>query len=105
MLQRIDQLTIEMHGVREEERFTAVVLKLKQFFYVANVHFNNFACQEGIAPFPAEVYEVLFVSKRLAVPGGSGQVGAPSALAASNIPAWSDCQSLADLPPRRPPVR
>jgi hypothetical protein len=105
VLERIDQLTIEMHGVREEERFTAVVLKLKQFFYVANVHFNNFACQEGIEPFPAEVYEVLFVSKRLGVPGGSGRVGAPAALAASNNPAWSDCQSLADLPPLRPPGR
>jgi len=104
VLQQIDQLTIEMHGVREETRFTDVVLKLKQFFYVANVHYNNFACQEGIAPFPAEVYEVLFVSKRLGVPGGSGKAGAPAALAASNNPGWSDCQSLADLPPIRPPA-
>jgi hypothetical protein len=102
VLQQVDQLTIEMHGVREQERFTAVVVKLKQFFYVANVHYNNFACQEGIAPFPAEVYEVLFVSKRVAVPGGSGKPGAPPALAASNNPGWSDCQFLADLPPLRP---
>ena len=73
VLQRIDQLTIELHGVREPERFIAVVMKLKKFFYVANIHFNNFACEEGIAPFPAEVYEVLFVSKRR---GRARRVGA-----------------------------
>ena len=101
VFQRIDQLTIELHGVREADRFTAVVMKLKQFFYVANVHFNNFACQEGIAPFPAEVYEVLFVSKRLGVPGGPGPGGAPGNLMAPNNPKWKDCQSLADLPPVR----
>ena len=77
------------------------MVKLKQFFYVANVHFNNFACQEGVAPFPAEVYEVLFVSKRLAVPGGSGPAGAPRSLMAPNNPKWKDCQTLADLPPVR----
>ena len=105
VLQRIDQLTIELHGVREPERFVAVVMKLKKFFYVASLHFNNFACAEGIAPFPAEVYEVLFVSKRLAVPGGSGPAGAPPGVTAPNITQWKDCQSLADLPPVRPPVR
>jgi hypothetical protein len=105
VLQRIDQLTVEMHGISEEERFTAVVVRLKQFFYVANVHYNNYTCQQGIAPFPANVYEVLFVSKRLGVPGGSGRPGAPAALAASNNPGLRDCQPLADLPPVRPPVR
>jgi hypothetical protein len=105
VLQRIDQLTIELHGVGEPERFAAVVAKLKQFFYVANLHFNNFACLEGIAPFPAEVYEVLFVSKSVGVPGGSGPAGAPRALMTPNIPQWKDCQSLADLPPVRPSVK
>lgn len=100
VLQRVDQLTIELHGVNEA-RFVAVVKKLKQFFYVANVHFNNFACLEGVAPFPAEVYEVLFVNKQIAELGGSGQPGAPRALMAPNIPQWKDCQSLADLPPVR----
>jgi len=103
VLQRIDQLTIEMHGVSEPERFIAVVSRLKQFFYVASLHMNNFACLMGVAPFPAEVYEALFVSKRLAVPGGSGPGGAPAALLTRNNPTWSDCQSLADLPPVHPP--
>jgi hypothetical protein len=99
LLLRIDQLTIELHGVSEPERFTAVLVKLKHFFHVANLHFNNYACQEGIAPFPSEVYEVLFVSKRLGVPGGSGPAGAPPNLMTRNNPKWKDCQSLADLPP------
>jgi hypothetical protein len=103
VLQQIDQLTIELHGVHEPDRFTAVVAKLKQFFYVANLHFNNFSCLEGIAPFPAEAYEVLFVNKRVGVPGGSGPAGAPAALMAPNNPEWKDCQTLADLPPIRPP--
>ena len=76
---RIDQLTIEMHmdQFQDFDRFNAVVEKLKRFFFVANLHYNNFACQEGIAPFPASVYEVLFVSKRLARLCGEGRGGAP----------------------------
>jgi hypothetical protein len=105
ILQHIDQLTIELHGVQEPERFMAAVVKLKRFFYVANLHFNNFSCLEGIAPFPAEVYEVLFVSKRVGVPGGPGPAGAPRSLMTPNAPKWKDCQSLADLPPVRPGFR
>jgi hypothetical protein len=94
VLQRIDQLTIELHGVHEQERFIAVVMKLKQFFYVANLHFNNYSCEKGIAPFPAWAYEVLFVSKRVGVPGGSVTAGAFPPLAAPNNPDLVDCQEL-----------
>jgi hypothetical protein len=94
VFQQIDQLTIELHGVAEPDRFAAVVKKLKQFFYVANLHYNNYACMEGVAPFPASVYEVLFVSKRIGVPGGSGPAGAPAALTAPNTTQWNDCQTL-----------
>jgi hypothetical protein len=104
VLQQIDQLTIELHGVHEPDRFTAVVAKLKRLFYVANLHFNNFSCLEGIAPFPAEAYEVLFVNKRVGVPGEPGPAGAPAALMAPNNPEWKDCQTVADLPPIRPSV-
>jgi hypothetical protein len=93
VLQRIDQLTIELHGVPDQERFIAVVVKLKRFFYVANLHFNNFSCQEGIAPFPAWAYEVLFVNKRVAVPGGSGRAGASPFIVAPNNPQSEDCQA------------
>ena len=91
VLQRIDQLTIELHGVRA--RFVDVVVRLKQFFYIANLHFNNFSCMKGIAPFPAEVYEVLFVSKRVGVPGGSGMAGASPFLTAPNNPQSEDCRA------------
>lgn len=94
VLRRIDQLTIEMHGVREEDRVLETVMKLKEFFYVANLHFNNFSCQADIPPFPAAAYEVLFVSKRIAVRGGSGPAGAPQALMTANNPGWKDCQTL-----------
>jgi hypothetical protein len=68
---------------------------------VANLHYNNFACQEGVAPFPANVYEVLFVSKRLARLAGEGRGGAPFGVIAQNNPMSKDCQTLADLPPVR----
>jgi len=44
---QIDQFVVEFHGVQEPERSTAVVEKLKRFFYVAYVHFNNFNCMGG----------------------------------------------------------
>ncbi len=100
LFDRIDQLTIELHmdTMKDYDKFTAVVEKLKRFFFVANLHFNNFACVEGIAPFPAAVYEVLFVNQRLARLGGEGRGGAPSSVIAKNHPELKDCQTLADLP-------
>jgi len=98
VLERIDQLAIELHGVVEPDRNLVVIRRLKQFFYVASLHFNNASCQENIAPFPAWAYEVLFVNKRIGIPGGSGPAGAPSSQLAANDPHRSDCQSTADLP-------
>jgi hypothetical protein len=93
VLQQIDQVAIELHLSGEEQRSIAAVMKLKQHFYVASLHFNNFSCQEGIAPFPADVCEILFVSKRVGVPGGSGRAGPPARLLAPNIAKWKDCQA------------
>ena len=101
VLQRIDQLTIELHGIGDAERIMAVVGKLKRVFYIANLHFNNFTCRGGIAPFPADVYEVLFVSRRIGQPAGSGRGGAPRRLIAPNNPGLNDCQSVANLLPDR----
>jgi len=105
VLDRIDQLAIELHGVDQPQRFLGVVRKLRRFFYVANVHFNNYSCAGGIAPFPAWAYEILFVSKHLGVLGGSGSAGAPPGLTTPNNPAWADCQSLPDTSPAPPPAR
>ncbi|MGH9175477.1 MAG: hypothetical protein ACRD1H_14020, partial [Vicinamibacterales bacterium] len=46
-LQRIDQLAIELHFFDKRD-FVKVVRRLKQFFHVAHLHFNNYACTEGI---------------------------------------------------------
>ena len=70
-------------------------MKLKKYFYVASLHFNNITCQEGIAPLPAHSYEVLFVSRRLGVPGGSGRGGPPAGLLTPNVVELKDCQAPA----------
>ena len=67
ILQRIDQLVVEFHGY-DEDRFLLAMWKLKEFFHVANLHWNNFACNGGTPPFPSWAYEILFVNKRLGVP-------------------------------------
>jgi len=102
-LDRIDQLAIELHGVQDPDQLAAVIRRLKQFFYVASLHFNNFACQDDVAPFPAWAYEALFVNKRIGMPGGSAPAGAPRTELAPNTPQWSDCQSVADLPQNKKP--
>jgi hypothetical protein len=93
VLQQIDQMAIELHSRGEDRRTLAAVMKLKQYFYVASLHFNNFSCQEDIAPLPADVYEVLFVNRRLGVPGGAGRAGPPARVLAPNVAEWKDCQA------------
>ena len=50
-LQQIDQMAIEFHFVNEE-RFVAVLKRLREFFHVAHLHYNNVSCSEGLDPFP-----------------------------------------------------
>ena len=85
-------MTIELHGVREPERFVAVVMKLKKFFYVASLHFNNYSCTTDMEPFPSWAYEALLVSKRLGVLDPSGKRPDLSAVNAPNNPKVPDCQ-------------
>jgi hypothetical protein len=68
VLERIDQLAMELHGT-SEPHFVDVVEKLKQHFYLVHVHFNNWACTPGLSSFPAGAYQVLFVNKRIGTPG------------------------------------
>jgi hypothetical protein len=91
VLEQIDQLAVEFHG-SGEERFADAIRKLKRFFYVANLHFNNYSCDEKYAPFPAWAYEVLFVSKRLGKPDSSGVRADSSPLNTPNNPNVPDCQ-------------
>ena len=90
VFERIDQLIVEFHGV-DKERYLAAVRRLKDFFVVANLHINNYACQPGLEPFPAWAYEVLFVNKRIAVPAAPRLRG-PHPLDTPNKPTAPDCQ-------------
>jgi hypothetical protein len=90
-LERIDQLAIELHYINEE-RFVRVVQRLRQYFHVAHLHFNNFSCAEGLDPFPAWAYEVLFVNKRIGIVDATRQVTLPHPLDALNSPRHPDCQ-------------
>ena len=90
-LSRIDQLAIEFHYVGDP-KFVKVLERLKQHFYVAHLHFNNFSCRTGIEPFPALAYEVLFVSKRLTSLASAGTPPGLSAFDAPNDPTSPDCQ-------------
>ncbi len=101
VLQRIDQLAVEFHWVYDEkyqwlpydEKYVRVVSRLKQFFHVAHIHYNNYSCVGGLEPFPAWAYEVLFVSKRLGVADAVPKTPGPTSLDAPNNPKIADCQT------------
>jgi hypothetical protein len=93
ILQQIDQMAVEFHGFHEI-RFIPAIWKLKHYFHIASLHWNNFACAFGEMPFPSSAYEVLFVNKRLAV-ADAGKPATPSLLHRPNNPAWRDCQTWA----------
>lgn len=106
VFERIDQIAVEFHGV-DDPRSLAVVRRLKKFFHVAQLHFNNYSCAPGLEPFPASAYEMLFVSKRLAridplrsALARLGLIGPPSSrLAVPNDWRRPDCQQARPVPP------
>jgi hypothetical protein len=97
-LDRIDQIAVEFHWEQgapqwaKADKYIHVVSRLKRFFEVGHVHFNNASCAQGLEPFPSYAYEVLFVSKRLAVVDRSRRTRAPHPLDARNDPTSADCQ-------------
>lgn len=100
-LAQIDQLAVEFHWEEgadgrwvQDERHLRVVERLKRFFEVVHVHFNNAACIPDLAPFPSFAYEVLFVSKRLAAVAPGPAAAGPHQLDARNNPSLPDCQAL-----------
>jgi hypothetical protein len=99
VLDQIEQMAVEFHWAQDAElhwaqaeKYQAVVQRLKQFFYIAHVHFNNASCIEGLAPFPTWAFEVLFVSKRLGVVDPSRSAAGLHPLDAPNNPSLADCQ-------------
>lgn len=91
VLERIDQLILELHGT-SDPRFITVVRRLKQFFHIAHLHFNNFSCWQGLEPFPSWAYEVLLVNKRIGVSDGATSPARPHGLDAPNNLRAPDCQ-------------
>jgi hypothetical protein len=91
VLERIDQMAVEFHGVHDQ-KYLLVVQRLKRFFHIAHIHFNNFGCVPDLDPFPTWAYEVLFVSKRLDTVDPSRKAGGLHPLDAPNDPSSLDCQ-------------
>jgi hypothetical protein len=89
-LSQIDQLDVEFHNV-DEPKYVETIRRLKQFFNVAHVHYNNFSCDASLAPFPSWAFEVLLVNKRIAMSDGS-PAPAASGIDAPNNASAADCQ-------------
>jgi hypothetical protein len=98
VLSRIDQLAVEFHRVRnEDDKYLLVVERLKRFFHVAHLHFNNHSCTSDVEPLPGWAYEVLFVSKRIATVDATRTGVGLHPLDAPNDPSRADCQPVPSL--------
>lgn len=94
VLGRIDQLAIEFHRVNDPKTLD-LIRKLKETFYVVNVHFNNAACDPRVAPFPAYAFQVLLVNKYVGALDPAGGPPGPNPLDAPDDPRRPDCQATA----------
>lgn len=94
VLQQIDQLSVEFHGV-EEDGLAEVFRKLSATFHVVNVHYNNWTCEPAVAPFKAKAFEVLFVNKKIAVVDPHATMLTPNPIDAPNNWMRPDCQGTA----------
>jgi hypothetical protein len=96
-LDRFDQIAIELHDfdhAQDVTKLIAAVSRLRKFFHVAHLHYNNFSCAPGLEPFPAWAIEALFVSKRIGVVDQTGgAVTLPNPADSSNNPTMPDCQA------------
>lgn len=98
VLNRIDQLAIELHA--PDRPNLDLVRRLKRFFHVAHLHFNNSRCGNRWKPFPSQVYEVLFVNKRVGVVAANKpRPTLPHSLDAQNTLFRPDCQALLPVGP------
>jgi hypothetical protein len=93
VFEHIDQMDVEFHHV-DDRTFVAAMQRLKEFFVVVHVHYNNFSCDPGAAPFPTWAFEVLLVNKRIAKTDGSPAAAGPTPLDAPNNKDAADCQAV-----------
>jgi hypothetical protein len=104
-LSSIDQLAMELHwsedsvlGWADDPRYMAAVERVRRFFEVAHIHFNNMSCVGNLAPFPASSFEVLFVSKRLAMVDATSRPVLPNAKDSTTRWWVPDCQLASASP-------
>ena len=92
VLDRIDQLAMEIHGA--DRWFLELVRKLKRTFHVVHLHFNNQACTVlKSSPLPAWAYQVLLVNKPIGVLDPTKPAPAlPNPLDAPDYAQGHDCQ-------------
>ena len=92
LLASVPQITMEMHGF-DNPKIVKVLRKLKQNFYLVNLHFNNWSCTPKAAPLPAWAYQTHWVNKRIGTLDPAAPFPAPlSPLNAPDSPTWPDCQ-------------
>jgi hypothetical protein len=93
VLDRIDQLAMEIHGT--DERFLTLVRRLKRQFHLIHLHFNNQACGQRWYPLPAWAYQVTFVNKRIGeMDPTRPKVVLPRPLDSPDLPVARDCQTM-----------
>lgn len=93
LLDTIDQLVMELHGA--DDRYLALVKKLRRTFVPVHLHFNNSRCTTQFKPFPSPVYEVSFVNRRLAQRDAAApRPMLPRSLDEQNTLFHVDCQAL-----------
>lgn len=98
VLDRVDQLAMEIHGTKRE--FLDMVRRLKRHFYLVHVHFNNQACDKKMRPLPAWAYQVLFVNRRIGViDPAAPPVPLPNPLDAPDYSLGHDCQGFGPIEP------
>ena len=94
VLERIDHLNIEFHGV-EEGQYAATMAHLARTFHVVNVHYNNWTCSPDVAPFHATTFELLLVNKKIGVVEAGARAVIPNPFDAPNNWMRPDCQPAA----------
>lgn len=96
LFERIDQLVVEFHHADRSWSHLRTIQRLKRFFVVAHLHYNNYSCDRTVKPLPAWAMEVLLVNRRLARTDGTPAPAGPTSLDAPNNPDGPDCQSRVD---------
>ena len=97
VLAQIDQMALEFHGV-DDPAHLEILRRLKDHFFLVNVHFNNHVCSEATKPLPSPVFQVLLVNKNLGVVDPDAPVPAPPSPLNAPDRGGPDCQLEPEAP-------